>query len=366
MQKTKAANRQSEMRVPRYLGLSRVTRAKSGRVSLEFGYSGRLARSVEVDQQGLAAVRAFLKPRSPGSVASELGIPGKKMRQFCAALESQGILQADKPAPEEFERYDRHLLFYGLAGAEALRVQKRLSGSTIALIGMGGIGNWVSLGLIGAGLKSLKLIDFDQIELSNLTRQILFSEDDVGKHKVTVAAERLKIKNRSTRIQPVLDKIEGAKSLEKHLKGVDFVILSADRPAAIHDWVDEVCQKRGIPYINLGYCDGEGVIGPLTVPGKTSCYQCFKPKAQVHPREEWKGELHRAFESRYQAPSFGPLNGLVSSLGVVEVLKHLGGFGQSDSLDTELRVDPLALDIRRIAYKRDKKCWHCGNPSPKK
>ena len=357
-------SKSAAMRIPRYLGLSKISRS-GGLIDLDFGYSGRLTKSVQVDDVGLDGLMQFLQPATPNKAAKSLKKPKNDMKKATSSLEKAGLLMRHETPPARFKRYDRHLLFYHLAGAVPMTVQKSISQSTVALIGMGGIGNWVSLGLIGAGLKRLKLIDFDRIELSNLTRQVLFNESDVGKHKVEVAAERLAPKNRQTKIETILESVNDSKSLLRHLQGVDFVVLSADRPAEIHDWVDEVCVREKIPYINIGYRDGEGVVGPLTVPGVTSCYQCFKPapsqlKSNDRAERQWERSVMEAFEERYQAPSFGPLNGLVSSIGVVEVLKYLGGFGVRDSLDTELRIDPLNLSIGKTKYKRDRKCWHCS------
>lgn len=346
--------------IPRYLGLNGVAR-KGDRSELEFGFTPRLQTRVQVDQPGLNVLKTFLSPKTPKAAARKLGMTESAVQLACDSLVKAKLLKRDQAVPSPMKRYDRHLLFYQLAGEDPVQVQRRISQSTVALIGMGGIGNWVSLGLIGAGLKRLKLIDFDKIELSNLTRQVLFDETDLGRSKVEVAAKRLSEKNRQTEVMPLSSKIDGVKTLRKLLKGVDFVVLSADRPAEIHDWVDQVCIENGIPYLNIGYRDGEGVVGPLTVPGLTSCYQCFKPRPKrTHARKNGSTEsLLETFEARYQAPSFGPLNGLVSSIGVVEILKYLGGFGAQDSLGTELRADPLKLSIAKTPYKRDKRCWQC-------
>src|SRR6185312_8378196 len=104
----------------------------------------------------------------------------------------------------------------------------------------------------------------------------------------------LRARNSATKITPVELNVNGAKSLRKHLKGMDFVIVSADRPARIHDWVDEICIDYGTPYLNLGYRDGMGVVGQLTVKGKSSCYQCFKPQITSRPSVD---ELQEKFET---------------------------------------------------------------------
>jgi bacteriocin biosynthesis cyclodehydratase domain-containing protein len=250
-----------------------------------------------------------------------------------------------------------------MQGAVPEVVQERLSQARVALIGMGGIGNWVALNLIGSGLKELRLVDFDTIEETNLTRQILFSEKDIGKHKVVVAKNALSGKNKNTEITVHLSQIDGETALEEILKDIDFVVLSADRPARIHDWLDSVCIHKRIPYLNIGYRDGVGIVGPMTIPGETSCYQCFKHEpdnnSTIH-KEDSEIALMEEFEARYQAPSFGPLNALVSAIGATEILKYLGQFGSIESHATEINIDPITFETERRHYEKDTVCKQCA------
>lgn len=348
--------------LPRYLSLSSIKETLPGKYHAVFGNTPALRRELELDEAGLALLRFCFKPRSIAEISRQSGEGASKVRALCAALASAGILSVvGKSVNPAFSRYDRHSLFYAMNGGDASACQTRISRARVALIGMGGIGNWVALNLIGAGLKELRLLDFDHIELSNLTRQVLFDESDIGRSKVRTAARVLTRKNRQTKVRAVSLRVRDPKSLAAHLRGIDFVILSADRPEKIHDWLDEVCVRRAIPYLNIGYRDGTGVVGPLTVAKKTSCYQCFKPSTlKPRPRAARAEALRAEFDARYQAPSFGPLNALVSTIGSLEVLKYLTGLGGVESLGVELSVDPLSLETTRTPYPRDKRCWHCS------
>ncbi|WP_437716182.1 TOMM precursor leader peptide-binding protein [Sorangium sp. So ce448] len=362
---TKArSERASRLQIPRYLGLERAEATRDGAVQLTLGHTDRLRKELTLDSEGLDFLLGFLKPTTLSSAARRVRERPAKAQRLGRDLKSAGILRPARSVPERFRRYDRHLLFYDLAGADPIAVQASLARRRVALVGMGGIGNWVSMALIGAGFGELRLIDFDDIELSNLTRQVLFTEKDVGRPKIDVAAERLAERNQGTLVRPVPLKVSSARELSAALKGVHFVVLSADQPATIHEWVDLACVKRRIPYVNLGYRDATGVIGPMTVAGRTSCYHCFKPRSE---KRRAKGgardmaELHEALNRRYQAPSFGPVNALVSSIGALEIIKYLGGFAECASMGTELTVDPFTLEIDRRAYRRDRSCWNCGH-----
>lgn len=354
--------------MPRYMGLMSVRLNSEQQYDLQFGYSEAKARNLTVDQKGLQMIRELVQPKTVAQLSSQLHLPQTDIENSLQSLREEGLVVEKTKVPKKLQRYDRHLLFYELQGKQPLVTQKKLSKARVALIGMGGIGSWVSMGLIGSGLKELRLIDFDTIELSNLTRQILFTEKDVGQKKIKVAEKRLLERNSSTKISTVALKLSGVKELRKALRGIDFVVLSADKPAKIHDWVDEICVERRISYLNVGYKDGVGIVGPMTVPGHTSCYQCHKVKDQrdidgaTHGRSsknEDCNQILQEFVGRYQAPSFGPLNSLVSSIAVLEVIKFFTDMGELKSMGTELEVDPMTLQIRSRSYKRDENCWHC-------
>lgn len=360
---TYGLNPQQTLSIPRYLGLKTLTRRADGQMDLVLGYSPALQRELTVDEATLNLLTAFLDPTSIEKAAASCGIALEDAQQAAEALFEARILRDVNAVDDDLVRYDRHMLFYGMAGADGLAVQQRIRKAKVALWGMGGIGNWVSSGLIGAGFGELILVDFDTVELSNLTRQIHFTEQDIGKLKTEVAAERLAKMNTQTKITTITKKISDADAMGEILKRVDVLVISADTPAEIHNWADNACKANGIAYINAGYRDGVGIVGPLTKHGVTSCYMCHKPLpggTPAKPVDEQIAATRAKFNQRYQAASFGPLNALVSSVAVAEVIKYIGGFGACASLDHELQIDPLSMTIGTKRYARDPHCWQCG------
>jgi len=345
----------TELMIPRYLGLAEIHR-NGEHFDVILGYSSKTKKELQLDEEGLQGLQAFLRPNSAEKVARELGICQQEANEFCQYLYDEGILRQTRESGQ-FARYDRHMLFYDLQGENGLEVQKRLSSKSIALVGMGGIGCWSSINLIGAGFKELRLIDFDTIEISNLTRQILFKEEDVGALKGEVAKRELQARNKETKVNFVELKVDGEDGLRDALAGVDFVIVSADTPVGIHNWVDHVCFEHKIPYLNVGYRDGVGVVGPLTEHGKTSCYECFKKKGQ----DEVSNVVFSNFYGRYQAPSFGPLNAMASTMACMEVIKYFAQMGELLSFDSEINIDPMTMELSFKKYSRDEHCWQCGD-----
>lgn len=347
---------QCQYSVPRYLGFNNMMKNSFGDYEVELGYTKQTQKKIVLDEDGLNFLEYFLEPKSIANAVYDLNINESEVRANIEYLKDQGVIRKHNDNSKK-SRYDRHLLYYDMVSSRAESIQEKISKSRIALVGMGGIGNWVSLGLIGAGFQEIKLIDFDKIELSNLTRQVLFDENDINKNKVDVAKEKLALKNSDTIISSQNLRVKNKEDLENSLKGMDFVILSADSPNQIHEWLDQATKNLNIPYLNAGYRDGIGVVGPMTIHSKTSCYECHKRENRLNERFKFQDKI----EKRYQAPSFGPVNAIVSNIAVLELLKYLGEFGELRSLDREININALDLSISEKAYSRDEECRHCGN-----
>lgn len=255
----------------------------------------------------------------------------------------------------EFDRYDRHLLYYSIFNGTGIEVQQKIGRSKVVILGTGGIGCWVSLQLATAGVGELRLVDHDHIELSNLTRQILFTERDIGRNKVDVAKEALVSRNQKCRVIPINSRITSPDDVQKTIEGADLVVLSADSPAGIHGWVDEACQNQKIPYVNVGYIDDCGVIGPFTIPGETPCLSC------LNETEFFLPPIMKEVNQRKQAPSYGPLNALISSVACIEIMKYLGGYSPLTTLGRRLVINGSTLVPRFIEYQRNSNCIACAN-----
>ncbi|MFL1431605.1 MULTISPECIES: TOMM precursor leader peptide-binding protein [unclassified Nocardiopsis] len=260
------------------------------------------------------------------------------------------------------DRYSRHALFYELSGADAVKVQPRLARARVVLLGCGGIGSLVAAALATAGVGDLVLVDADHVELSNLTRQFLFTEADIGLPKAEVLARELRRRNRDCRVLPVVRDIGDGADLE-HLPDGDLVVVSADSPG-LTGMVNAHCVRSGTPWLNACYVNDIAVWGPLVVPGVTGCWDCRPLTARAPEGEPELAGLMARVNGRYQAPSNGPVNMLASSLAALDALRYLGGFGTPAALNRRVGVWSHDLSLDEQKAERDPVCPTCAEAVP--
>ncbi len=261
-------------------------------------------------------------------------------------------------AYDRADRYSRHALFYELSGADAERVQRRLSQARVVLLGCGGIGSLVAVTLATAGVGELTLVDGDHVELSNLTRQFLFTEADIGLPKAEALARELRRRNSSCRVRPVVRGVADAADLE-HLPVCDLLVVSADSPG-LTGMVNAYCVASGTAWMNACYVNDIAVWGPLVVPGTTGCWDCQSLTARPPDGDGELTALVARVNGCYQAPSSGPVNMLASSLAALDALRHLGGFGTPASLNRRVGVWSHDLTLDQQAAERDPDCATCA------
>ncbi|SIH38993.1 molybdenum cofactor biosynthesis protein MoeB1 [Mycobacteroides abscessus subsp. abscessus] len=295
--------------------------------------AGPLAKALD------AAIQAWKRPQTSQALVHELISQGHTQeiaQEAVSALDRPGyVIDADI---ELQDRYSRPQLYYNLRGANPAQVQQRISAATVAVVGCGGIGNMVSAALAGSGVGTLVLADYDTIETSNLSRQIMFRESDVGQNKVTVLARELRNLNSLTTVRELADfRIESPESFAA-LGEVDVIVLSADSPARIVFWCNEYCLPRGIPFINVGYINDLPVVGPFVIPGVTGCWKCSNPAAKV-------GDEATA-PNFARTPSHAWTNMVSAGIAVDDVLSYVGGYAEPSTLNRRLGLYKTDLTIQ--------------------
>lgn len=299
-----------------------------------------------------------------GSV-SEAFEPGETeaLGEWVQELLARGLLAVRERSPEVLpnrsDRYARHTLFYASVGADAAEAQARLQRSSVALLGTGGIGTWVGYLLAAAGVGRLRLVDGDDIEESNLTRQVLFGPGDVGRKKVEVAAERLCAQRSDLVCEVHPHAIRSPSDLEAAVGDVDFVVLCANSPAELHDWLDVHALERRLPWMRAGYAHTQAICGPLLVPGRTGCTACVTGGQH----DGYLAELPFVAEinARFQVASFGPLNGIAAAIAAKEVIAFITGIGGvPGTLSSLLLFDGLTLTSEKIGFERNPNCTRCS------
>lgn len=181
------------------------------------------------------------------------------------------------------ERYQRQIALPEI-GEEG---QALLSQTRVLIVGVGGLGSPIALYLAGAGVGCLGLVDDDCVSLSNLQRQILYTEQEVGQPKALCAARRLCQLNSSITIHPYPQRLT-AETIDEILCQYDLVVDGCDN-FATRFLINDHCAKRGIPYIYGGICGFEGQVSVFPNDGTSrSSYRTLYPDeaatlAMPHP-----------------------------------------------------------------------------------
>ncbi|MCS6784599.1 MAG: HesA/MoeB/ThiF family protein [Candidatus Caldarchaeum sp.] len=237
----------------------------------------------------------------------------------------------------ELERYDRQLRVpeIGLDG------QGRLKRSKVLVAGVGGLGGVASMYLAAAGVGFVRLVEDGVLELSNLNRQLPYSEQDLGSLKVQAAAKRLRSLNSDIVVEPVPERITSGNVVEL-VRGVDVVVDGMDN-FETRFLLNDACVELGVPFIHGAVHGFEGRLMTV-IPGVGPCLRCLMP------------ELPKVVET---IPVVGPVPGVIGSLQALETLKILTGAGKT-SAGRLLVFNGLDMDFVAIPVNRSPKCPACG------
>lgn len=288
----------------------------------------------------------WIEPSTPSQVfekiiASET-IDKDLLEKAFDFVQNHQLLMEDDVYHSE-DRYSRNKLYYHYSGKQPVSaVQQRLEKSHVTLIGCGGIGNHLSAILATAGVGKLTLVDPDTVELSNLTRQVLFTEKDISKNKVDVLAKALKERNNSITIET----INGDATSEVFIKNPpksDLWIISADSPSNIMAILHQTCVKEKQAYINVGYINDVAVIGPFYIPNETPefDYDSYTPSIQQTPIDKKAEIINRQFKPA----SYASVNNTAAAFAANDILKFLGNFGEILSLGKRLGIHTNAFKL---------------------
>jgi molybdopterin-synthase adenylyltransferase len=262
------------------------------------------------------------------------------------------------------ERYDRQLRYLAevrsVDGPTPTECQERLASSKVAVFGAGGLGGRVAWELASIGVGTLRLLDGDRVELSNLNRQIQYTEAQVGLLKVECLAGRLRSFNSSIVVEPVAERIEDPVRLAEFIDGVDLLIDAADWPAhEVEHWCNEACFDAGIPYIAMSHFPPVARIGPLYVPGVTGCFACQETQyRREYPLFDIAIEQRRGQPS--SSPTLGPACGVTAGLIGAEVLHFLTGVCEPRTLGRGYALDLRTMEFETYDVEPEPDCPVCA------
>jgi bacteriocin biosynthesis cyclodehydratase domain-containing protein len=268
---------------------------------------------------------------------------------------------------DELARFDRQLRYFsdvGTGGITPSDCQERLREAKLAVLGVGGLGGWSAWALACCGVGEMWLIDGDRVEVSNLNRQILYTEDDIGQLKVECAAARLRAFNSGMKITTEARRLESEEDIAEFVAGSDVVIDAADWPAHdIERWCNAACFEAGVPYITMSHFPPIARVGPLYVPGKTGCFACQETAyRRQYPLFDVAVEQRRAKAS--PAATLGPACGMIGGQVALEVMHLLTGLAKPSTLGVAHISDLRTLEVEREPVVPEPNCPVCGHLQP--
>jgi len=243
---------------------------------------------------------------------------------------------------EQLNRYSRHIILSEVG----VKGQKKLMDAKVLIVGAGGLGAPAALYLAAAGVGVIGIADADEVDLSNLQRQVIHTTPDVGKAKVLSAKETMQAINPDVTVN-THRLFVNAENIMELIADYDFVIDGTDNfPAKF--LINDACVLAKKPFSHAGIIRFKGQLMTY-IPGEGPCYRCvFK---EPPPPD--------AVPTCRQAGVIGAIGGIIGSLQAMETVKYI--IGKGDLLTGSLLTyDALKMDFHKIKLPKVKNCAVCG------
>lgn len=244
---------------------------------------------------------------------------------------------------EQLMRYSRQILMpeFDIEG------QQKLRDATVLVVGLGGLGSPAALYLAAAGVGALVLADGDQVELSNLQRQIAHGTADIGSNKAHSAAASITALNPEVAVRVVARNL-AEEEMHDILEGVDLVVDATDN-YLVRYALNRACIAAAIPLVSAAAIRSEGHVSLFDPVRGGPCYRCLYPE---------DGSLTAL--SCSQSGVLAPLVGVVGSLQAMESVKVLSGYGES-LRGQLLMLDLRTMDVRKLVLPVRPDCPDCSH-----
>lgn len=226
--------------------------------------------------------------------------------------------------------------------------QKKLKGSKVAVIGLGGLGSASTLYLTLAGVGHLRLVDQDTVELHNLHRQVLYTLDDLRFPKVEAAAKRIGNLNPDVEVEPVPENVRES-NVDEIVEGMDCVVDGLDNMRTRY-LINRACVKMRVPYVFAAAIGIEGYLSVFDSPA-TPCLECVFPHLD-----------DRYLMTCETRGILGTTPGIIGTMQAMETIKLLAGIGTT--LKNKLMIfDFSDMYFTQIDITKNPKCRVCGKPA---
>ncbi len=238
---------------------------------------------------------------------------------------------------KDLQRFKKQIILkkVGVSG------QKKIQKAKVLIIGIGGLGCPLLVYLAASGVSNIGIVDNDKVELSNLNRQVLYNNSDLGKYKVIQAKSKIKKIYKKIKINTFKTKIT-AKNIRSILDDYDIICDGTDNFKTRY-LINDYCKKNKKILISAAISKFDGHLFKFNFKGKNPCFRCFMPE---YPRNENNCETEGLFS---------PVAGIIGTLQANEVLKTI--LNLKDDLNNNILIfNSLNMSLRKIKITRNPKC----------
>jgi molybdopterin/thiamine biosynthesis adenylyltransferase len=242
-----------------------------------------------------------------------------------------------KISSKEYQKFSKQIILkkIGVIG------QQKLKSAKVLVLGMGGLGCPLSIYLASLGIGTIGIVDNDKVELSNLNRQIIYNVNDIGKHKVDVAKNKIKLINKNIVIKSHKIRVNKT-NIEKLIKNFDIVCDGTDNFKTRLLVNDHALKQKKI-LISAAVSGFDGHIFKFNFKKKTPCYRCFLPEI---PEQNNNCELEGVIPT---------ITGIMGTLQANEVVNSILNF--DSNMDKKMIVfNSIKMNFRSIHLSRNKNC----------
>ena len=304
------------------------------------------------EQLGDEFKRRVLNPDGSPRSLINIYINGKNMR-FSGGMETSlkdgdeiyvlpAVAGGSELSSRDLEKYSRQVMLEEIGYEGQLKLKK----AKACVVGVGGLGNPIVTRLVAMGIGTIRIVDRDVIELSNLHRQTMFDESDIGQVKVEVAAKKLKKMNPDTIIEALPVSVNDYTALDV-VEGCDVVIDALDSVNARYS-LNKACIKKNIPFVTGAAVGVSGQVFTI-LPHQTACYHCIFPSLDENSMPTCSTEgVHPSILS------------IVGGIEVAEAVKIM--IGRTPTLANKLLyIDLDNLDFNTTVFNKVDECPECGS-----
>ena len=303
----------------------------------------------------------FLRVLDGSATTSELARRFPDADAWLESLGEMGVIDdatADHDAPldpDTARRWSRQVNYFRLYerdGWSATEAQAKLGAARVVVAGSGAGGSALSRLLAAAGVGQLDLIDFDDLELSNLPTHVMLDEEDVGEPKVEALSRNLRRHHAGISLTSRNGRFEGPEDVARFIAGADFFCVAFDRPLGLAPrWANRAAIDMKVPFGSIGATDKAGRIGPIVIPGESACYECIGLSDLKVIRLESAAALT------------GTTVFLLASIMAGEIVKFITGFAETSLLGSILFVDLEHLEFSWKKIDQQESCYCSGDSS---